>query len=160
MDDGTEYIPGREDGTQRLKYTGTPSREIDINWYNLHLGEDEHTKDTQDYPANHDCTAANTDGWMRCRPLFHRHRGRSSRSMGSGICEVLGTKSGRLRRHVRLPHFLFATNICVNDAVLTDVCDPPQPVLRSCTLSIVWQVPPLVPQQWPSLMCFWLTRHN
>ncbi|GJC96325.1 hypothetical protein CH63R_08367 [Colletotrichum higginsianum IMI 349063] len=39
MDDGTEYIPGREDGTQRLKYTGTPSREIDINWYNLHLGE-------------------------------------------------------------------------------------------------------------------------
>ncbi|KAF5495000.1 hypothetical protein CGCS363_v009268 [Colletotrichum siamense] len=39
MDDGTEYIPGRKDGTERLKFTGTPSREIDVNWYDLHLGE-------------------------------------------------------------------------------------------------------------------------
>ncbi|WQF82960.1 Putative mycotoxin biosynthesis protein UstYa [Colletotrichum destructivum] len=38
LDDGFEYIPEREDGTQRLKYVGEPSKEIDHNWEQLHWG--------------------------------------------------------------------------------------------------------------------------
>ncbi|EFQ36605.1 uncharacterized protein GLRG_11750 [Colletotrichum graminicola M1.001] len=37
-DDGQEYVPEPEDGDQRPKYVGEPSKEIDHNWEQLHWG--------------------------------------------------------------------------------------------------------------------------
>lgn len=37
-EDGTEYVPGPNDGEAHEAYVGTPRREIDHNWALLHWG--------------------------------------------------------------------------------------------------------------------------